>query len=161
MSRTLKSRAFRVLVVEDDAVVLELITTRLELAGFHTARARNGFEGLGAVQTHRPDAMVLDLNMPVMDGFVVLAKLKGLGLLARTPTLVLTGRNKPEDVKTAIAMGARDFLSKPFRDEQLIQRVGRLVRKLPAAPARAGSEECYGDIVAMDPPIDEITSRRS
>lgn len=111
-------------------MVLELVTTRLELAGFQTYCARNGREGLERIEALRPDGLVLDINMPVMDGFGVLSRLKSDGAYF-PPTLVLTARNKPEDVKSAISMGARDFLAKPFKDDQLIARVGRLVRKQP------------------------------
>ncbi len=114
-------------------MVMELITTRLELAGFQTYCARNGSEALSRLNDIRPDGMVLDINMPVLDGFEVLTRLKSSGEIQRTPTMVLTARNRPEDVKRAITLGARDFISKPFKDDQLIARVGRLVRK--ARPA--------------------------
>ena len=117
-----------VLIVEDDPLVLELIATRLDLSGFQTFYTRNGRDGLDRIRDLRPDGLVLDINMPVMDGFKVLSHLKSAGTFY-PPTLVLTARNKPEDVKTAIALGARDFLAKPFKDDQLIARVGRLVRK--------------------------------
>ena len=123
-----EGRRPRVLIVEDDPMVLHLITTRLEFAGFETYYARNGREGLSRIHELRPDGLVLDINMPVMDGFEVLSTLKSGGSFY-PPTLVLTARNKPEDVKAAIALGARDFLAKPFKDDQLIARVGRLVRK--------------------------------
>lgn len=128
MAWSSEGRRPRILIVEDDPMVLELVATRLELAGFQTFSARNGREGLDRVQDLRPDGLVLDINMPVMDGFMVLSHMKSV----RThypPTLVLTARNKPEDVKAAIALGARDFLTKPFKDDQLLARVGRLVRK--------------------------------
>ena len=125
----------RVLVVEDDPMVLELVSTRLDLAGFRTFYARNGRDGLNRIKDLRPDGLVLDINMPVMDGFAVLTALRASGAYF-PPTLVLTARNKPEDVKTAIGLGARDFLSKPFRDEQLIARVGRLVRKASPSTVR-------------------------
>ena len=112
-------------------MVLELITTRLELAGYQTFSARNGGEALRRLSEVRPDGMVLDINMPVMDGFEVLRQLRTLKSVHRPPTLVLTARNRPDDVKAAIALGARDFISKPFKDEQLISRVGRLLRKAP------------------------------
>ena len=111
-------------------MVLELVTTRLDLAGFQTYCARNGREGLDRIEALRPDGLVLDINMPMMDGFGVLSRLKSDGAYFPA-TLVLTARNKPEDVKAAISMGARDFLAKPFKDDQLIARVGRLVRKRP------------------------------
>lgn len=120
-------RRTRILVVEDDPIILDLITTRLDLAGYDTYFARDGVEGLARLRELRPRAMVLDLNMPRLDGFGLLRKMELEGL--RVPTMVLTARNQPDDVKQAIALGARDFLSKPFKDEQLLQRVGRLLRK--------------------------------
>jgi len=137
VSRAGEQRRPRILVVEDDPLMLELITTRLDLAGFQTFYARNGREGLNRIQETRPDGLVLDINMPVMDGFAVLSHLKAYGGQC-PPTLVLTARNKPEDVKTAIALGARDFLAKPFRDDQLIARVGRLVRR-PSSSSSSGA----------------------
>lgn len=124
----------RILIAEDDPMVMELITTRLELAGYRTFSARNGQEALSRIRDIKPDALVLDINMPVLDGFQVLARLKSSGELARTPTMVLTARNCPDDVRQAIQLGARDFIAKPFRDDQLIARVGRLVRKAGTAP---------------------------
>ena len=126
-------RRTRILVVEDDPIVLDLITTRLDLAGYDTYFARDGAEGLARLRELRPRAMVLDLNMPRLDGFGLLRKMEMEGL--SVPTMVLTARNQPDDVKQAIALGARDFLSKPFKDEQLLHRVGRLLRKARPKPA--------------------------
>ncbi|EJL22506.1 response regulator with CheY-like receiver, AAA-type ATPase, and DNA-binding domains [Caulobacter sp. AP07] len=134
-------RRTRILVVEDDPIILDLITTRLDLAGYDTYFARDGVEGLARLHELRPRAMVLDLNMPRLDGFGLLRKMALEGL--SVPTMVLTARNQPDDVKQAIALGARDFLSKPFKDEQLLQRVGRLLRKArpkPAPPPKADPE---------------------
>lgn len=128
----------RVLIVEDDPIILDLITTRLDIAGYDTYFARDGFEGLKRLHELRPSALVLDLNMPRLDGFGLLRRMRQEGLA--TPTMVLTARNQPDDVKQAIALGARDFLAKPFKDEQLLQRVGRLMRKAPARPAKARSK---------------------
>ncbi len=138
-------RRGRVLVVDDDRAILELITTRLDLAGFQVAYARNGREALSRLRTSRPDGLVLDINMPVMDGFAVLTHLRSVGGYYPR-TLVLTARNRPEDVKAAIALGARDFLAKPFDNEQLIARVGRLMRKAPVAsvPTPSPAEEAGG-----------------
>lgn len=131
-----ESRPRRVLVVEDDAFLLELITTRLELAGFDTRAARDGSQALQRLSEFRPEAMVLDINMPVLDGFGVLMHMQAQGLTEKTPTMVLTARNSPEDVTKAIKLGARDYLSKPFKDEQLIARVGRLLVRNRAAAVR-------------------------
>ena len=131
-----ETRPRRVQVVEDDAFLLELITTRLELAGFDTRSARDGSQALQRLTEFRPEAMVLDINMPVLDGFGVLIHMQAQGLTEKTPTMVLTARNSPEDVAKAIKLGARDYLSKPFRDEQLIARVGRLLVRSRATAAR-------------------------
>lgn len=127
------SRARRVLVVDDDAHIVELIVTRLEIAGFVTRAARNGKEAIQQLTEFRPEAMVLDINMPVLDGFGVLAHMKAHGLSGKVPTMVLTARNNAGDVAKAVQMGARDFLSKPFNDMQLLQRVGRLLSRPRAA----------------------------
>jgi len=131
-----ETRPRRVLVVEDDPFLLELITTRLELAGFDTRSARDGSQALQRLTEFRPEAMVLDINMPVLDGFGVLIHMQAQGLTEKTPTMVLTARNSPEDVSKAIKLGARDYLSKPFKDEQLIARVGRLLARSRATAAR-------------------------
>jgi two-component system OmpR family response regulator len=129
MSRVEGPRARRVLVVDDDPHIVELIVTRLEIAGFETRVARNGVEAIQRLAEFRPEAMVLDINMPLLDGFGVLAHMKAHSLTAKTPTMVLTARNNAGDVAKAVQMGARDFLSKPFNDLQLLQRVGRLLSR--------------------------------
>jgi two-component system OmpR family response regulator len=133
----------RILVVEDDQIILDLITTRLDIAGYDTYFARDGFEGLKRLHELRPSALVLDLNMPRLDGFGLLRKMRQEAL--NVPTMVLTARNQPDDVRQAITLGARDFLAKPFKDEQLLQRVGRLLRRAPSRPAKT-------PLPAEDPP---------
>lgn len=124
----------RILAVDDDPYLIELIVTRLELAGYDTRAARNGVQALERLEDFRPDAMVLDLNMPVLDGFGVLTQMQAQDQTRRTPTLVLTARNNAGDVARAVQLGARDYLSKPFKDEQLLARVARLLRPRPAQP---------------------------
>ena len=133
MPPSFDSNGYRILVVEDDPMMLELVCTRLSLAGYQTVHARDGYEALDRLRDTRPDAMVLDINMPRMDGFGVLREMKTLG--HRTPTMVLTARNQTADVQEAIKLGARDFLTKPFEDHKLLSRVARLVRPAPARPA--------------------------
>lgn len=136
---SLDRRARRVLVVDDDPYILELIVTRLELAGYDTRSARNGQLAIERLGEFRPEAMILDINMPVLDGFGVLAYMQAQNLSARIPTMVLTARNNGGDVARAVQSGARDYLSKPFKDEQLLARVARLLRPKAepvAAPAR-------------------------
>ena len=119
----------RVLVVDDDPAVIELIITRLELAGYRAFSARNGQQGIDRVTEVVPAGLILDINMPGLDGFEVLRRLRRSGHLARLPTMVLTAPNRPEDVRKAIAFGARDYLAKPFDDQNFLIRVARLLRQ--------------------------------
>ncbi|MDP3491686.1 MAG: response regulator [Hyphomonadaceae bacterium] len=117
---------YRILVAEDDRDIRELIRTRLITAGFEVHTARNGSEALSSVSAVRPDVLVLDINMPEVDGFAVLEALGARGQLL--PVLVLTARHAVDDVKRAIKLGAKDYLTKPFSEAQLQARVGRLLR---------------------------------
>jgi two-component system OmpR family response regulator len=117
----------RILAVDDDRAILELVATRLTLAGFDVFSARDGREAIERIGALRPHGMVLDLNMPGVDGFGVLEHL-GMAGAARLPTLVLSARHATADVQRAIALGARDYVAKPFRDSQLLLRTARLFR---------------------------------
>jgi two-component system OmpR family response regulator len=118
----------RILVAEDDLGVRELIRARLSAAGYDTHTAHDGGEALERIRNLRPDGVVLDINMPVLDGFAVLDFLKGEPRLRGIPVLVLTARHASDDVRRAVSLGAKDFLTKPFSDAQLMARVARLLR---------------------------------
>jgi two-component system OmpR family response regulator len=126
----------RILVAEDNHDVRELIRTRLSDYGFEVHTARNGAEALTRLRTLKPHAMVLDINMPELDGFGVLEVLLEQG--HRFPVLVLTARHAADDVRRAISLGAKDYLTKPFTEAQLQARVARLLREIvkPSPPIR-------------------------
>jgi DNA-binding response OmpR family regulator len=128
----------RILVAEDDQGIRELIRARLTTAGYDTHTAHNGREALHRLRDLKPDGLILDINMPEVDGFGVLEALKTDEALKYIPVLVLTARHGADDVKRAVGLGAKDFLSKPFNDGQLMARVARLLRRpiAPVAPAR-------------------------
>jgi two-component system chemotaxis response regulator CheY len=124
----------RIFVAEDDPATLELLVTRLNVAGYATDHARDGKEALAGILKSRPAAVILDVNMPHLDGFGVMRSLRDNPTVSsKLPIMVLTARNSPEDVTRAIQLGARDFLSKPFKDTQLMERVARLLRPAPMA----------------------------
>jgi DNA-binding response OmpR family regulator len=126
----------RVLVADDEPALLEFITGRLDLAGYDTYYARDGVECLQRLAELRPAALVLDLNMPRMDGFEVLRQMTMTTDTSNIPTLVLTARYREDDIRKAVALGALDFLAKPFDTKQFLSRVARLVRRsrAPATP---------------------------
>jgi DNA-binding response OmpR family regulator len=116
----------RVLITDDDAGIRDLLRDQLEAAGFETKIARDGHEALDRIASFRPDAMVLDLSMPGLDGFGVLQSLQDQAI--RLPVLVLTARHDASDVRKAVSLGARDYLAKPFTEAQLKARIARLLR---------------------------------
>jgi two-component system OmpR family response regulator len=126
---------YRILVVDDDPGIRDLVTTRLDMAGYQAFSARDGIQGLQRVSELRPSALILDINMPGLDGFGVLRALSEVRVLSKLPTMVLTARNRPDDVHEAISLGASDFLGKPFDDKQLLARVARLLRKRAPSPS--------------------------
>ena len=127
-----------ILIAEDDESILDLLVTRMRIAGYMTAQHRDGLSAMEAMlKGGAPNACILDVNMPRMDGFQVLKRMRADPLLRHVPVLVLTARRQPDDIKTAIRLGATDYLSKPFDDEQLLARVSRLLRRRPtSAPAK-------------------------
>lgn len=127
-----------ILVVDDDPAVLDLIVTRLEIAGYKTRQARDGAAAVDRLGEVRPAAMILDLSMPKLDGFGVMDLIGNRPDLATIPVLVLSARTGADDVKMAIRMGASDYLSKPFDAPRLLSRVARLVnsRRTPDVTAK-------------------------
>lgn len=121
----------RIFIAEDDKAILDLLESRLAIAGYQTASAGDGREALTKIVASRPAAIILDVNMPVMDGFEVLRALKTVQGVARIPVMMLTARNAADDVRTAISLGAKDFLTKPFDDQHLLGRIARLLRPRP------------------------------
>jgi len=115
------------LVVEDDVSVRELIVTTLEGAGYAVSVAEDGIEGLSHLNQKRPAAILLDVNMPRMDGFTMLQRLQADAELKELPVLMLTARSAPEDIRKAIHLGARDYIGKPFEPRQLLRRIDRII----------------------------------
>jgi len=124
----LEARRPRVFIAEDDATILDLLRTRLELAGYETVWARDGREALPAIQAAQPAGVILDIGLPLMDGFEVLTRLQAMPACRDIPVMMLTARHAAADVRRALDLGARDFLTKPFSDAILLARVARLVR---------------------------------
>jgi DNA-binding response OmpR family regulator len=123
----------RILIAEDDASIRDLIQTHLRLAGYETFTAHNGHEALHRIVELRPRCLLLDINMPGLDGFGVLSQLKAVDAAREVAVMVLTARHSSEDVRKAISLGAKDFLKKPFTHTELLARVKRLSRPRPSA----------------------------
>ncbi|MER7013730.1 response regulator transcription factor [Saccharopolyspora sp. NPDC000359] len=117
----------RLLVVDDDPMLAEMLETTLSLAGYRVTVADRGAEALRACDSIRPDLLVLDVMLPDMDGFAVCQRLFESG--ARIPVLFLTARDAVEDRVAGLTMGADDYLTKPFSVVELLARVHVLLRR--------------------------------
>ena len=119
--------AARLLVVEDEPNILELLSASLRYAGFDVLTATGGTEAVQAAQRHRPDLIVLDVMLPDMDGFDVVRRLRGGG--ARIPVVFLTARDAMEDKVRGLTLGGDDYVTKPFSLEEVIARIRAVLRR--------------------------------
>ncbi|NBW10518.1 MAG: response regulator [Caulobacteraceae bacterium] len=126
----------RILIAEDDSLVRELVRSKLTSAGYDAHTARCGREALERMVVVKPHALLLDLNLPDIDGFMVLEGLRDQE--AAAPAMVLTASGASEDVQRAVALGARDYLTKDRIQSHLLPRLARMLRSAEqAAPAEA------------------------
>jgi two-component system, OmpR family, response regulator MprA len=138
-----------ILVVDDDAPIRRMLVRTLEADGYRVESAADGGAALAAVERAVPDALVLDVAMPDLDGLAVCRRLRGKGLAL--PILLLTARDAVSDRVTGLDAGADDYLVKPFAPEELLARLRALLRR-----GREPVEVlAFGDVVL------EVVSRRA
>ncbi|HVF20807.1 MAG TPA: response regulator [Mycobacteriales bacterium] len=116
-----------VLVVDDDPVIQKLLQVNFEMEGYDVITAGDGEEGLAKAQAEHPDAVVLDVMMPKMDGLEVARRLKGDDATKAIPIILLSAKAQQADVQAGQATGADEYLTKPFDPLELLQRVGALI----------------------------------
>ena len=116
-----------VLIADDEPLMTELLEFRLTARGYQTVVAHDGREALAKLDECNPAAVVLDMMMPVHDGFEVLRRMRASTAHAATPVIMLTARRGEADVVGALELGADDYLVKPFLPEELLVRLGRLL----------------------------------
>jgi CheY-like chemotaxis protein len=123
------SKGATVLLVEDEDQLRRLMKELLERDGYHVAEARDGAQALDQVDRHAPDIIMLDLNLPGLDGYGVLAKLRAQPLTARIPVIVLTAKGDEDNEVRVFELGADDFLTKPFRARALSARLDAVLAR--------------------------------
>jgi two-component system OmpR family response regulator len=123
-----KADAVRVLVVDDEVYITDLVATALRYEGFDVTSAGNGREALALVDTFRPELIVLDVMLPDLDGFEVQRRLVERGRPA--PVLFLTARDATEDKVRGLTIGGDDYVTKPFSLEELIARIRAILRRV-------------------------------
>ena len=147
------SQPLRVLVVDDEPNIVDVISMALRYEGFDVASAGTGAEALTAVRDYRPHVMLLDVMLPDMEGFDVAKRLGAER--ARVPIIFLTARDATEDRVRGLTVGGDDYVTKPFSLEELVARVRALLRRSGAAEA-SDSVLTFAD-VELDDDAHEVT----
>jgi two-component system response regulator MprA len=147
----------RILVVDDDTPVRDSLARTLRFEGHEVDTARDGQQALDAVHAGEPDAMILDVSMPNLDGLQTCRQLRAEGILL--PVLMLTARDSVGDRVAGLDAGADDYLVKPFALQELLARLRALLRRslLTAAPAPAPAPATDGILAFADIRLDERT----
>ena len=135
----------KVLIVEDDVDLLDLTTCALRREGYEVVAAVDGQQGLARWEAERPDLVLLDGNLPGLNGFEVCRRIRQEG---QTPIIMLTARDREEDIVRGLQLGADDYVTKPFSAKQLVARMKAVLRRSQADPYRqAASVVRAGDLV--------------
>ncbi len=125
----MKARRVKILIVDDDPVIVRLVRANLDTNEYETIIASNGKEALSAVEREQPDLVLLDIMMPVMDGFEVCQRLREW---SQVPIIMLTARGEERDKVRCLDMGADDYIPKPFGVNELLARVRAVLRRSQA-----------------------------
>lgn len=133
MAAEKKEKSDKLLLIEDDPDVLDLVRYNLAKAGFLVAVARDGLAGLQAARTDPPDVVVLDLMLPEMSGEDVCRNLKSSPSTANIPVIMLTAKAQMEDRIAGLELGADDYVTKPFSPRELILRIEAVLRRARSA----------------------------
>ncbi|MBF6449699.1 MULTISPECIES: response regulator transcription factor [Nocardia] len=144
----------RVLVVDDEPMIVELLSVSLRYQGFEVATAANGAEGLDRAKQFRPDALIVDVMMPGMDGFGLLRRLRADGIDA--PVLFLTARDEVEDKITGLTLGADDYVTKPFSLEEVVARLRVILRRSGHVVEEAKSSRIRFEDIELDDDTHEV-----
>ncbi|MFF0453565.1 response regulator transcription factor [Nocardia africana] len=145
----------RILVVDDDRAVRESLRRSLTFNGYSVELAVDGIDALEKVSASRPDALVLDVMMPRLDGLEVCRRLRSTG--DDLPILVLTARDSVSERVAGLDAGADDYLPKPFALEELLARLRALLRRTTADPATESSETMRFADLSLDPVTREVS----
>ena len=118
----------RIVIADDDPLILSLVSLRLEIADYEVLSATNGEEALVLIRQSEPVAAILDRPMPLRTGIAVLDAIKADPRTDKLPVMMLTGERDTGMVMQAMGAGAGDYMVKPFQPDRLLERVNRLVR---------------------------------
>ncbi len=138
----------RVLVVDDEANITDLVATALRYEGFDVEVANTGSDALKAAETFRPNLMVLDIMLPDRDGFAVVQRMRADGL--QVPVVFLTARDSTEEKVKGLTVGGDDYVTKPFSLEELVARVRAVLRRTGGVNGDASGRLVFADLELDD-----------
>ena len=148
--------AKKILIVEDEKDILQLVKLYLDKEGYRTVTASTGSEGLRQARAEKPDLVVLDLMLPEIDGLEVCKRLRSAPETAMLPIIMLTAKAEESDTVVGLELGADDYVTKPFSPKTLVARVKVLFRWIDRTPDEGQACYTYGDLV-MDLARHELT----
>jgi DNA-binding response OmpR family regulator len=136
----------KILVVEDEPEIAQLVTHYLEKEGFRTITALNGFEAIKKVKEDKPDLVILDLMLPELDGIEVCKRLRATPNTAMLPIVMLTAKAEESDTIVGLELGADDYVTKPFSPKALVARIKSLFRRLDRTVDQKPTAGTYGPL---------------
>jgi two-component system alkaline phosphatase synthesis response regulator PhoP len=148
--------AKKILIIEDERDILQLVQLYLEKEGFRTITATTGAEGLTSAKQHKPDLILLDLMLPEIDGLEVCKRLRSGTETAMIPIVMLTAKAEESDQVIGLELGADDYVMKPFSPKALVARVKALLRRVDRSRHDTQTTYRYGKL-AMDLDRHEVT----
>ena len=143
----------RVLVVDDEDYITDLLSTSLRFQGFEVRTAAAGFDALSSVTSFDPEIVLLDVMMPDLDGFEVCRRMRADGDL--TPVIFLTARDTKDDMRSGFTKGGDDYITKPFSLEEVVARIHAVLRRTGAAVSEPTIHR-YADLT-MDEDAHRVT----
>jgi len=148
--------ADRILIVEDETNIASFVQLYLEKAGYAVERAATGAEGIARAQVAQPSLLLLDLNLPDMDGLEVCRRVRAF---SEVPILMLTARDDDVDKIVGLEVGADDYVTKPFNPRELVARIKTILRRASLPPAAPGARgPLVHGTLRIDPARREVTA---
>jgi two-component system OmpR family response regulator len=138
----------RVLIVDDEPNIRDLLATSLRFAGYEIQTAANGAQAVAAVSESEPDIILLDVMLPDMNGFSVTKKLRASGI--QSPILFLTARDDVEDKITGLTVGGDDYLTKPFSLDEVVARIQAILRRTKTVETESAVIDAGAVVINQD-----------
>jgi len=150
MSKSAIPRREKVVVIEDEADILEVVRYNLAREGFRVLTCRDGEEGLATVRREAPDLVLLDLMLPGLDGIELCRRLQSDPVTAAIPLIMVTAKGEESDVVLGLAVGADDYVAKPFSPKELVARVKAVLRRGPLKLEQGAGERIVRGGLTID-----------